>query len=216
MTSREPFKIIKKAAENAIKAGFDGVELHAANGYLLQQFFSKYANHRTDAYGGSIENRARVLFEILDKLKGVIDYSRVGVRLNPALKNALGMMLDEESIKTHEYIVKRLKDYGVAYVHLIEPMTKVDDIPYAVTEIAKHFRPMFKGILIANRRFTRESGNQIIEEKNADLVSFGVPFIANPDLVKRFTDDLPLAEPDASTFYTPGAHGYTDYPFYIK
>lgn len=202
----------RNAAINADKAGFDGVELHAANGYLFHQFFNKYSNNRTDEYGGSIENRARFLFEVLDALKGAIDYSRVGVRLNPSLHNAQGMMLDEETIPTFEYIVKRLNDYGLAYVHLTEPFTPVDDIPYAVTKVAKHFRPLYNGTLIINKGFTRESGNEVIEHGDADLVAYGVPFLANPDLVERFEKGAPLNAPDPNTFYVPGEKGYIDYP----
>ena len=203
-------------AKNALAAGFDGVELHAANGYLLQQFFNGYSNHRTDEYGGSIENKSRILFDILDAFKGVIDYSKVGVRLNPSLHNAQGMMLDKDTIPTHEYIVKRLNDYGLAYIHLTEPFTPVDDIPFAVTEVAKHFRPLYNGTLIINKSFTKESGIKVIEDGYADLVAYGVPFIANPDLVARFEADAPLNAPDQATFYTPTEKGYTDYPSMTK
>ncbi len=200
------------AAKNAVEAGFDGVELHAANGYLLQQFFNGYSNHRTDEYGGSMENKARILFDILDAFKEIIDYSKVGVRLNPSLHNAQGMMLDKETIPTHEYIVKRLNDYGLAYIHLTEPFTPVDDVPFAVTEVAKHFRPLYNGTLIINKGFTKETGTKVIEDGYADLVAYGVPFIANPDLVARFEADAPLNQADQNTFYTPTEKGYTDYP----
>ena len=202
----------KNGAKNAIEAGFDGVELHAANGYLLQQFFNGYSNNRTDEYGGSIENKTRILFEILDALAGVIDYSKVGVRLNPTLHNTQGMMLDEQTIPTYEYIVNRLNDYGLAYVHLTEPFTPVDDVPFDVTEVAKHFRPFYKGTLIINKGFTKEMGIKVLEDGYADLVAYGVPFIANPDLVARFETDAPLSKPDQSTFYTDTVKGYTDYP----
>lgn len=200
------------AAKNAMLAGFDGVELHAANGYLFQQFFNGWSNHRSDEYGGSDENKSRILFETLDALKAVIDLSKVGVRLNPSLHNAQGMMLDEQTIPTHEYIINRLNDYGLAYLHLTEPFTPVDDVPFAVTEVAKHFRPIYKGTLIINKSFNKETGNQIIEDGYADLVAYGVPFLANPDLVARFEQNAPLNKPDLSTFYTPTAKGYTDYP----
>ncbi|CAM4081428.1 alkene reductase [Flavobacterium weaverense] len=203
-------------AKNALAAGFDGVELHAANGYLLQQFFNRYSNHRTDDYGGSMENKSRILFDILNAFKGVIDYSKVGVRLNPSLNNAQGMMLDKDTIPTHEYIVKRLNDYGLAYIHLTEPFTPVDDIPFAVTEVAKHFRPLYNGTLIINKSFTKETGIKVIEDGYADLVAYGVPFIANPDLVARFEADAPLNAPDQATFYTPTEKGYTDYPSMTK
>ena len=202
----------KNAAANAVSAGFDGVELHAANGYLFHQFFNGSANHRTDLYGGSIENRARILFETLDALKDVIDYSRVGIRLNPSLHNLHGIMIDELTIPTFEYIVTRLNDYGLAYIHLTEPFTPVNDVPFAVKEVAKHFRPLYNGTLIINKGFNKETGNKVIEDGYADLVAFGVPFIANPDLVRRFEIDAPLNEPDQKTFYSTGANGYIDYP----
>ncbi|MBQ0908565.1 alkene reductase [Flavobacterium sp. F-328] len=202
----------KNGAKNAIAAGFDGVELHAANGYLLQQFFNGYSNHRTDEYGGSIENKSKILFEILDALKEVIDYSKVGVRLNPSLHNAQGMMLDEETIPTYEYIINKLNDYGLAYVHLTEPFTDVSEVPFAVTEVAKHFRPLYKGTLIINKGFNKETGMKVLEDGDADLVAYGVPFIANPDLVARYETDAPLNTPDPTTFYTDTVKGYTDYP----
>ncbi len=202
----------KNAAANAIEAGFDGIEIHAANGYLFHQFFNKSSNQRTDNYGGSIENRARILFDTLDAMHGVIDFSKVGVRLNPSLHGAFGMEADEETIPVFEYIVKKLNDYGLAYLHLTEPFTPVEDIPFLVSEVAKHFRPLFKGTLIINKGFDKESANEVLDAGDADLVAFGVPFLANPDLVERYKNDTPLNEPDQSTFYTSGAKGYTDYP----
>jgi N-ethylmaleimide reductase len=202
----------KNAAANALKAGFDGVEVHASNGYLFHQFFNRSSNQRTDQYGGSIENRARILFETLDELKEVIDLNRVGVRLNPSLHGAFGITLDEETIPTFEYIVKRLNDFNLAYLHLSEPFVPVDDVPHAVKEIAKHFRPLYKGTLIINKGFNQKTGNQIISEGLADLVAFGVPFIANPDLVERFALGTQLNQPDTATFYTGGEKGFIDYP----
>ena len=202
----------KNGAANAVKANFDGIELHAANGYLFHQFFNGVSNHRNDEYGGTIENRARLLFETLDALKNVIDYSKVGIRLNPSMHNSQGMMVDELTIPTYEYIITRLNEYGLAYIHLTEPFTPVHDVPFAVTAIAKHFRPFYKGTLIINNKFTKESGEQIIADGYADLVAYGVPFIANPDLVKRFEIDAALNTPDQATFYTSTEKGYIDYP----
>lgn len=209
---RQTIQDFKKAAANALEAGFDGVELHGANGYLLHQFFVKAANQRTDAYGGSVENRARILFELLDELKEVIDLGQVGIRFNPSSHNLFGMTIDEETIPTFEHIIAKLNDYGLAYIHLTEPFTQVDEVPHAVSEVAKHFRPLYKGTLIINKGFTQEKGNRVIEEDDADLVAFGVPFISNPDLVERFRTNAPLAEADRNTFYTTGAQGYIDYP----
>jgi N-ethylmaleimide reductase len=202
----------RKAGANAIKAGFDGVEIHSANGYLFHQFFNLYSNHRTDEYGGSQENRARLLFEVIDALATVMPLNRVGLRLNPSLHGIQGMMVDEGSIPVHEYIVKRLNDYDLAYLHLVEPFTPVDNVPFAVAEVAKHFRPLYTGTLIINKGFNGESGNKVIADGDADLVAFGVPFLANPDLVERIKKQAPLNAPDMSTFYTPGPKGYVDYP----
>ncbi|RYD71486.1 MAG: alkene reductase, partial [Sphingobacteriales bacterium] len=202
----------KQVAINAFEAGFDGVELHGANGYLLQQFFSKNSNHRTDEYGGSIENRARILFDILDELKLAVDIKKVAVRLNPSLNGIMGILVDDETKAVYNYIVNRLNDYGLAYIHLIEPFTDVSEIPDAIQEVAKHFRKIFNGTIIINRGFNKETAEKVLQNGDADLVSFGVPFIANPDLVKRFKTDAALNQPDQATFYTPGEKGYTDYP----
>lgn len=203
----------QKAAANAIAAGFDGVEVHASNGYLLHQFFVGSSNQRTDEYGGSIENRARILFDVLDAIGAVVDFERVGVRMNPDAHGLFGMEIDEQTAPTFDYIVQRLNDYGLAYIHLSEPFTPVDDVPFAIKTVAKHFRPMYSGTLMTNSAYTQESGNSIIDAGYADLVAFGKLFIANPDLVERFAANAALNEPDPSTFYGSGPKGYTDYPF---
>ena len=210
---KQTIQDFKNAAKNALEAGFDGVELHAANGYLFHQFFSKTTNLRTDEYGGSIENRARFLFETLEALKEVIPFSKVGVRLNPTLHKVLGATMDEESIPTFEYIVNKLNDYDLAYLHLTEPFAPIDDLPFAIKEVAKHFRPLYNGTLIINKSFDKEKAIKVLEDGDADLVAFGVPFIANPDLVERYKQNAPLNTPDSSTFYVAGEKGYIDYPF---
>lgn len=202
----------KQGAINAFEAGFDGVELHGANGYLLQQFFSKNSNNRTDEYGGSVENRARILFDILDELKQVVDIAKVGVRFNPSLHGIMGITVDDETIAVYDYIVNRLNNYGLAYIHLAEPFTDVTNNPNAIQEVAKHFRKIYKGTIIINRGFNKETATKVLNDGDADLVSFGTPFLANPDLVERFKTDAPLNQPDQATFYTPGEKGYTDYP----
>ena len=122
------------------------------------------------------------------------------------------MTMDKDTIPTFEYIIKKLNDYNLAYIHLSEPFTDVSDIPYAVTEIAKHFRPLYNGTLMINGGFDQDSGNEVIASGNADLVAYGKPYISNPDLVERFEHGIELAEWDKDTFYTPGKEGYTDYP----
>ncbi|WP_178985342.1 alkene reductase [Winogradskyella helgolandensis] len=203
----------KNAAANAVEAGFDGIELHSSNGYLFQQFFNGCSNIRTDEYGGSITNRARFFFEVLDAMKTVIPQEKIGVRFNPSLNGLFGITVDEETIPTFEYIIKKLNDYNLAYVHLSEPFTDVTEVPFAVTDIAKHFRPLYNGTLMINTNFDQENGNKVIADGNADLVAYGKPFISNPDLVERFEKHLELADWDKGTFYTPGKKGYTDYPF---
>jgi N-ethylmaleimide reductase len=206
-------KDFKKAAENAIAAGFDGVEIHAANGYLFHQFFTNCSNIRTDEYGGSHENKARFFFETLEAVGDAIGLERVGIRLNPSAHGFFGITIDQDTIPTFEYIVERLNNYpNLAYTHLVEPMVPVDKVPYAVKEIAKHFRPLYRGILVINCRFNRDSGNHILEQGLADAVAFGKPFISNPDLVARIRRGADWANWDENTFYTPGSKGYTDYP----
>lgn len=202
----------KNAASNAIKAGFDGVEIHSSNGYLFHQFFNKSSNVRDDEYGGNIENRARFFFEVLDAVKEAIPEKKIGVRFNPSLHGIFGMEMDDETIPTFEYIMKRLNDYKLAYVHLSEPFNDVSEVKYAVENIAEHFRPIYNGTIIINSGFDQKSANKVLEEGNADLVAFGKPYISNPDLVERFERNQDLADWNQDTFYTPGPEGYTDYP----
>ena len=204
----------QKAAQNAMDAGFDGVEIHSANGYLFHQFFTNCSNTRTDEYGGSHENRARFFFETLESVGKAIGCEKVGVRLNPSAHGFFGITMDRDTIPTFEHIVERLNNYrDLAYVHFVEPMAPVDNVPFAVKEIAKHFRPLYSGTFIINGGFTRESGNKVLEESYADAVTFGKPFISNPDLVERIRRGAKWARWNKNTFYTPGAEGYTDYPF---
>ena len=201
-----------QAAQNALAAGFDGMEIHSSNGYLFHQFFNGTSNHRTDGYGGSIENRARFFFEVLDAIKAAgVDLGQVGARLNPSLDGLFGTALDAETIPTFDYIVRRLNDYGLAYLHLSEPFTDVSQNEFAEPHIAKRYRPMYQGTLIINGGFDQEKGNKVVADGDANLVAYGIPFIANPDLVARFEQHAPLAESDKATYYVPGAHGYTDY-----
>jgi N-ethylmaleimide reductase len=195
-----------------MEAGFDGVEIHSSNGYLLHQFFNTSSNVRTDEYGGSIENRAKILFEIIDAIKEVMPEDQIGVRLNPSLNGVFGMEADEETIPTFDYIIQKLNNYNLAYLHLSEPFTDVSNIDFLEPNIAKRYRPMYQGTLVINNSFDQEKGNQIIEEGLADAVAFGKLFISNPDLPIRFEKNAPLTDWDQNTFYTPGEKGYTDYP----
>jgi len=203
----------RRAAQNAISAGFDGVEIHSANGYLFHQFFVNCANTRADEYGGSHENKARFFFETLCEVGQAIGFDRVGVRLNPSAHGFFGITMDKDTIPTFEHIVERLNDYAnLAYVHFTEPLAPVDNVPYAVKEIAKHFRPRYKGTLMINCGFRAESGKQVIWDGLADAVAFGKPYLANPDLVERIAAGATWNKWDDATFYTPGPKGYTDYP----
>jgi len=202
----------RQGAKNAMAAGFDGVEIHSSNGYLLHQFFNRTSNIRSDEYGGSIENRARILFEVINEIKKEVPENRIGMRLNPSLHGAFGMILDEETIPTFDYIIGRVNDYHLAYLHLSEPFTDVSDVPHAEQHIAQRYRTKYKGTLIINSGFDRIRGNKVIEDGLADLVAFAKLFISNPDLPRRFELEAELAPWDESTFYTPGPKGYTDYP----
>lgn len=204
----------RHAAENAKKAGFDGVEIHASNGYLIHQFFNKNANIRTDEYGGNIENRARFFFDVLEAVSEIWPENRIGVRMNPSLNDAFGITATEETIPTFDYVIEKLNAYNLAYLHLSEPFTDVSEIDYLESNIAKHYRSIYKGKLIINAGFDQESGNKVIDNGNADMVSFAKLFISNPDLPERFAKDAPLAQWDEDTFYTTGPKGYTDYPTY--
>jgi N-ethylmaleimide reductase len=191
----------ERAARNAREAGFDGIEIHAANGYLLDQFLSDSSNHRTDAYGGSIENRARLVLEVTEAVLKVWEPGHVGIRLSPG---PVADAFDSTPQATFGYLVEKLDKLGLAYVHFIE--TPVEGLDYGA------LRRAFRGVYIANGGFTRETAIAAIESGRADAVAFGRPFIANPDLVDRLRLNAPLNEPDRSTFYGGGPEGYIDYP----
>lgn len=202
----------KKAAQNAKEAGFDGVEIHSSNGYLIHQFFNEKSNTRTDDYGASIKNRARFFFEVIDAICEVWDENRIGVRLNPSLHNDFGIIATPETIPTFDHIIQKLNAYDLAYLHLTEPPESSSEIDFLVTDIARHYRPIYSGTLMINGNFDQEKGNRIIDEGLADLVAYGRPFISNPDLPQRFENYASLQEWDKDTFYTKGEKGYIDYP----
>jgi N-ethylmaleimide reductase len=205
----------RRSATLAKEAGFDGVELHAANGYLFDQFLLDGSNHRTDAYGGPIENRARFLFETLDAVVSVWGPGRVAVRLSPS--GTYGTMSDSDPHATFGYVAERLNAYDLAYLHVIEPRVRGNEDNANVTESdvsSKDMRRNFKGVIVAAGGFTRESAEQIISDGHADLVAFGRMFTSNPDLPERLRAGAPLTRYDRATFYGGDARGYTDYPFH--
>ncbi|NEQ27776.1 MAG: alkene reductase [Microcoleus sp. SIO2G3] len=199
----------RQGAKNALEAGFDGVEVHGANGYLLDQFLRDGSNQRTDDYGGSIENRARLHLEVTEAVVDVWGSDRVGIRLSPS--NTFNDMYDSNPQATFGYLVDQLNRFNLAYLHLLE--SSEADLRYGGTEIpTSFFRPIYQGNLMVNWDYDFDKGNAAIASGAADLVSYGKLFIANPDLVERFQTGAPLNTPDVSTFYGGDAKGYTDYP----
>lgn len=199
----------RTAAENALAAGFDGVEIHAANGYLLDQFLRDGSNHRTDAYGGSLENRVRLLLEVTDAVAGVWGADRVGVRLSPL--NSFNSMYDSDPQGTFTYVAEQLSRYGLAYLHVVENTFESDANEAQRVDFTK-LRKAFGGLYMANGGYGQESAEEALAQGRADFVAFGKPFIANPDLPARFRVNAALNEPDPTTFYGGDSRGYTDYP----
>ena len=198
-------------ALNALAAGFDGVELHGANGYLLDQFLEDSTNKREDEYGGSIENRARLLLEVTDAVVSVWGADRVGVRLSPG--GTFNTMKDSDPAKTFGYVAEKLGEKNIAYLHVIEPADKSSyQVDGANISATAHLKSLFKGTLITAQGYTRETGDEVIARGDADLVAFGQLFLANPDLPARFRLNAPFNEADPSTFYGGDEHGYIDYP----
>ena len=198
----------RRAAANAIRAGFDGVEIHGANGYLLDQFLRDGANQRTDAYGGSIENRCRFALEVVDAVVAEIGAGRVGIRLSPV--TPANDLSDSHPQALFGHLVEQLDQRGIAFLHVVEGATGGPrDLPgfdYAGA------RQAFKGAYIANNGYDRQMAIDAVESGRADAVAFGRQYIANPDLVQRLKQGAALNQPDPQTFYTPGPVGYTDYP----
>ena len=197
----------RQGAQNAQEAGFDGVELHGANGYLLDQFLQTSSNRRDDAYGGSVENRARLMLQATDAAIEVWGASRVGMHLSP--RGDAHDVGDDNPAATFGYVARELGKRGLAFICAREGVEGA--VRYG-PELKRIFQGAGGGAYIANEGFTRESALRVLAAGEADAVAFGREFIANPDLPHRLEIDAPLNEPDSSTFYAPGAHGYTDYP----
>jgi N-ethylmaleimide reductase len=199
----ESFRI---AADNAKTAGFDGVEVHAANGYLLDQFLRDGSNHRTDQYGGSIGNRTRLLEEVVAAVCEVWGADRVGVRVSPL--NQFNDMCDSDPQALFNHVSDTLRPLGLAYLHVMERDVHGSELPFDFAEL----RRRFNGHYMANGGYDKRSANAAIAAGRADCVAFGKPYIANPDLVERYAQDASLNVANPSTFYGGREHGYTDYP----
>ena len=193
----------RKGAENAQLAGFDGVEIHGANGYLLDQFLQDKTNHRQDEYGGPVENRARLMLEVTEAVISVWGNNRVGMHLAP--RGDSHDMGDSNPLATFGYVVRELGKRRIAFICVRESLRE--------NRIGPQLKTTFGGSYIANEKFTKATAEQVVASGEADAVAFGVPFLANPDLPERFRRNAALNTPDQSTFYASGPKGYTDYPF---
>jgi len=211
---REIIVSFATAAQNAIDAGFDGVELQAANSHLIDQFLEDGSNQRTDRYGGSVKNRMRFLVEIVEAVSAITGSQRVSVRLSPF--GQYGGIRDSNPMRLFTSVVREMSSYNLAYLHLIEgrgsEIGLADELHADALDNARIFRPEYEGNLISAAAYTPETGHQAIEARYADAIAFGRLFIANPDLVSRIEKGLTLNAYDRSTFYGGDEHGYTDYP----
>jgi N-ethylmaleimide reductase len=204
-----------KAAANAMEAGFDGVQIQANYLYLIPQFLNTATNVRMDGYGGSVENRARFLFEVLEDVLKVVNSGLVGIKIAPMHEKG-AFAANDETLPTIEYVIKRLNDYTLSHLLMMGASTDFSGSPIvslAGDGMFQHFRPIFKGPLIANVKMDRERGNRLIADGLADLIAFGRPYISNPDLVERFATNAPLNNDiKLESIYGPGPEGYVDYP----
>ena len=215
---RQTVEDFGKAAENAINAGFDGVQIQANYLYLIAQFLNRATNRRTDEYGGSTENRARLLFEITEEVLQHVGSNRIGIKIGPMHLTG-PFAANPDTLPEMEYVIGRLNDYGLAHLLLMGATT--DFSGSALENLAgdgmfRHFRPLYHGHIIANVEMTQERGNRLIADGLADSIAFGRPYIANPDLPERFLSAAPLSEVDWPTVYASGAKGYSDYPTYSE
>ncbi len=194
------------AANNAKAAGFDGVEVHGANGYLLDEFLRDGANHRSGPYGGPLENRARLLLEVTETVCGVWGSDRVGLRISPL--NSYNSMKDSDPAGLTAWLARKLSGTGLAYLHVM----RSDFLGQQQGDVIAPARENFDGVLVANMGYSADEADAAIKAGQVDAVAFGVPFLANPDLPERFRRRAPLNDPNPATFYSPGPAGYTDYP----
>jgi 2,4-dienoyl-CoA reductase-like NADH-dependent reductase (Old Yellow Enzyme family) len=199
-----------RAAENALTAGFDGVQLHAANGYLIDQFLRDNANHRGDSYGGDVEHRLQFLTEVVERLNRAIGADRVGVRLSP--NGEIQGVNDSDPHRLFRAAAKRLDELDIAWLELREPKPDSNFGKPDVAPVHPVMRDAFRGPFVLNSDYDAESGQEALDRGEADAIAFGRPFLANPDLVRRYMEGLPLNSPDQATFYSQGEKGYTDYP----
>jgi len=205
-----------RASRNALVAGFDGVQILANYLYLISQFLNATTNRRTDEYGGIFENRSRFLFEVVERVLSEVDAKRVGIKISPMHEGG-AFAANDETLPITEYAIRKLSTYNLSHLLLMGSTTDFSGTPLEkLTDdgMFRHFRPLYKGTLIANVNMDRERGNRLVAEGLADLIAFGRPYIANPDLVQRFTEGARLAEVDWETVYASGPHGYSDYPTY--
>jgi len=203
----------KSASQNAMDAGFDGVEIHAAHGYLLDEFLRDGSNRRTDNYGGSLENRTRLLLEVISAIINVCGANRVAIRLSPL--EPYGSMYDSQPELTFSYVVEQLNKFDLAYLHIRENLIDEISDPLQFFNMRK-FRQLFSGTYMVNGSYDRNRARDVVDNQGADLVSFGNLFIANPDLPERLESNALLNVSDPATFYGGNEHGYTDYPFLNK
>jgi N-ethylmaleimide reductase len=200
----------KQAALNAMEAGFDGVELHAAFGYLPNQFLVESANQRTDEYGGSIENRSRFVLEVMKAMVEAIGENKVGIKLSPSIP--FNSIIDSNPIALYTYLINEFNNLPLAYIHLMNAMYPTDNLPQYPRDVLDTFGKLTQHTVIANGGYTRESGERELERGLAKIISYGALFLANPDLPKRFELNAELNSPDRATMYGGGEKGYTDYP----
>lgn len=201
---RQTIEAFRRGAQNALEAGFDGVELHGANGYLIDQFLQDGSNRRTDEYGGPVENRARFMLEAADAAISVFGAGRVGMHLAP--RGDSHGISDSDRATTFSYVARELGRRGLAFIAAREHVGE--------DSLGPDLKKIFGGVFVANEAIDQKTGQQLLDEGKADAVAFGKLFIANPDLPARFVRHAPLNRPEPNTFYAPGAHGYTDYPVF--